>query len=302
MNIGYITQGYPVKSQTWIPLEIQELEKRGHKITIIDWSKPITSEKYNKAKQCEFLIAHWSYSGKVIQRWGIPFGLICHAYDIFKDNGSTLKEVSMYPNCKFVGCITEYHRTKYKEWGIDKPLLDTPVCCDVEGLYKKKEYLGDNIVTGGRNKEKKGFKYAVEGFPRIHLFGSQSLDDYKSISKLVTTHGWLPKEQLRELLDECWLFVSPNVKDSEGDSDGQCTTIKEALLMELQVLTTDIAGNSEYKHVYFSNPQDIAKGYNGEVYRQIIKERNTKGRQYVLDTFSPKVCISKYLEAIESVC
>jgi hypothetical protein len=100
-------------------------------------------------------------------------------------------------------------------------------------------------------------------------------------------------------MDDCWLFVSPNVRASDGDADGQCTTIKEALLMELQVLTTDIAGNKEYKHVHFSTVEDIAKGGNGEVYKQIIKERNTKGRQYVLDTFSPKVCISKYISAIE---
>jgi len=300
MNIGYVVQGVP-KSQTWIPLEIQELEKRGYKITIIDWSKPITNEEYKQAKQCEFLLAHWSYSGKVIGRWGIPFGILCHAYDIWRDNGATLKEVSQYSNCKFVGCDTGYHRMKYKEWGIDKPLLDTPTCCDVEGLYKKKGFLGDLVVTGGRDKEKKGFKYAIEGFPFIHLFGNQSLERYKETSPTITCHSWLQKEQLRELLDDCWLFVSPNVPDSQGDMDGQCTTIKEALLMELQVLTTNIAGNSEYKHVHFSTPEDIAKGGNGEVYKQIIKERNTKGRQYVIDTFSPKVCIDKYLSNIERV-
>lgn len=207
--------------------------------------------------------------------------------------------MSKSPNCKFVGCDTEYHKSKYIEWGIDKPLMDTPVCCDVEGLYKKNEFLGDKIITGGRNKEKKGFKYAVQGFPSIHLFGNESLKEYKSISPTITCHNWLSKEDLRTLLDDCWLFVSPNVPGADGDMDGQCTTIKEALLMELQVLTTDIAGNSEYKCVHFSTPEDIARGFNGDVYKQIIKERNSKGRQYVIDEFSPKACIDKFTEAIE---
>jgi glycosyltransferase involved in cell wall biosynthesis len=298
MNIGYVVQGLP-KSQTWIPLEMEELKSRGHHIEILDWSMELTHEDYKRAKQCDFLIAHWAYSGKIIGRWGIPFGILCHAYDIWKDNGFTLKEVSKNNNCKFVGCDTDYHRSKYKEWGIDKPLLDTPVCCDVNNLYKKNEYPGDLIVTGGRNKEKKGFKYAVQGFPYIHMFGNTSLEEYKSISPQITLHNWLPLEELRRLLDDSWLFVSPNVPDSQGDMDGQCTTIKEALLMELQVLTTNIAGNREYNHVWFSTPEDISKGFNGEVYQHIIKERNTAGRQYVIDTFSPKVCINKYLEAIE---
>ena len=299
MNLGYILYGWPQKSQTWIFLEMQELEKRGNKVNIIDVTKPITPEVGKSIKECEFLICHWSFTGLYARRWGIPFGILCHAYDIWKDNGAVLKVVSESKSCKFIGCDTEYHRSKYKEWGIDKPLLDTPVCCDVESLYKKKEFLGDNILTGGRNKEKKGFKYAVEGFPRIHLFGNQSLEQYKSISPTITLHGWMKKEELRELMDDSWLFVSPNVIASDGDADGQCTTIKEALLMELQVLTTDIAGNAEYKHVHFSTAEDIAKGGNGKVYKQIIKERNTKGRQYVIDTFSPKVCIDKYVSNIE---
>lgn len=298
MNIGYVVYGFPKKSETWIPLEIQELEKRGHKVNIFDVSKEID---YNLLRQQEFLICHWAISGLHAMRWGIPFSITCHAYDIWKDNGRVLLQVSKSKNCKFVGCITEYHKNKYKEWGIEKPLFITPVCCDIEGLYKKREFLGDLIVTGGRNKDKKGFKYAAEGFPFIHMFGNESLKEYKEISPTITCHNWLPKEDLRALLDDCWLFVSPNVTGPDGDMDGQCTTIKEALLMELQVLTTDIAGNSEYKHVYFSNPQDIAKGAKGEVYQKIIKERNTRGRQYVIDTFSPKVCIDSYLKAIEEV-
>ena len=300
MNIGYVLYGYPKKSETWIDLEIQELQRRGHKINIIDVTLPITGDVQKWIKECEFLICHWSFTGLYARRWGIPFGILCHAYDIWKDKGTTLKEVSKSNNCKFVGCDTQYHRMKYQEWGINKPLLDTPVCCDVESLYKKKEFLGDNIITGGRNKEKKGFKYAVEGFPNIHLFGNQSLEKYKEMSPTITCHGWLSKEDLRELLDDSWLFVSPNIPASDGDMDGQCTTIKEALLMELQVLTTDIAGNREYQYVHFSTPEDISKGFNGEVYKQIVKERNTKGRQFIIDNFSPRICIEKYLEAISS--
>jgi len=299
MNIGYCLQGYPVKSQTWIPLEIEELEKRGHKVNVIDIEKPLNQKEI---KECEFIICHFAFQGLYASRWGIPYGVIPHAYDIFKDNGTTLKKVSEYKNCKFIGCVSEFHKEKYIEWGINKPLKYTFVCCNVDTLYKKKENLGEKIITGGRDKEKKGFKYAAEGFPTIHMFGSESLNSYKSISNRITCYNWPSIKKLRNLLDESWLFVAPFVIASNGDMDSPlCTTVKEALLMELQVLTTDIWGNKEFKYVHYTTKEDIAKGYNGEVYKQIIKERNTSGRQYVIDTFSPKVCINKYLSAIESV-
>ena len=62
--------------------------------------------------------------------------------------------------------------------------------------------------------------------------------------------------------------------------------------------TTNIAGNREYKYVHFSNAEDISKGLDGEEYKRIVNKRNTKGREYVLNTFSPKICIDKYLTAI----
>lgn len=295
MNIGYVLQGYPVKSQTWIPLEIQELNRRGHTVTIIDIEKNIDPKM---VKMCDFLLCHFSYQGIHAKRWGIPYGILPHAYDIWKDNGQALHLATMSKNCKFVGCDTEYHKMKYEEWDIKKPLFDCPVCCDTKFFKKKKEKLGKYIVAGGRNTEKKGLKYAM-GFDNIRLYGGKNEELLKT-NPTARYLGWMKKEHYRNLLDNSWLYVSPNVRAANGDMDGQCTTIKEALLMELQVLTTNIAGNREYKHVHFSTADDISRGIHGYEYQLIEKERNHKGRAYVLKTFSPKICIDKYLHAIES--
>ena len=73
MNIGYVLQGYPVKSQTWIPLEIRELERRGHKVDVIDIEKPLNAKVI---KNCDFLLCHFSYQGLHAGRWGIPFAVL----------------------------------------------------------------------------------------------------------------------------------------------------------------------------------------------------------------------------------
>ena len=295
MNIGYCLQGFPVKSQTWIPLEIAELEKRGHHIDVIDIEKQLQPRVI---KNCDFIICHFSYQGIHAKRWGIPYGIIPHAYDIWKDDGKALKIATNSKNCKFVGYITDFHKMKYDEWGISKPLYPTPVCCDTEFFKKKKPELGDKIIAGGRNTEKKGLKYAM-GFDNIYLYGGKN-ESLKELNKTVNYLGWIEKKDYRDLMDNSWLYVSPNVLAKNGDMDGQCTTIKEALLMELQVLTTNIAGNREYQHVHFSTAEDISKGISGTEYQNIEKKRNCRGREYVLKTFSPTVCINQYLHAMES--
>lgn len=294
MNIGYVLQGFPVKSQTWIPLEMKELEKRGHHIVVVDIEKPINPKEL---KSCDFLLCHFSYQGMHARRWGIPYGILPHAYDIWKDNGMALKMATKSKNCKFVGCDTDYHRMRYEGWNINKPLYDCPVCCDTELFKKKKKTLGDKIVAGGRNTEKKGLIYTVK-FDNLYLYGGKN-KELLDLNPTINYMGWVDKEELRSLLDDAWLYVSPNVKSANGDMDGQCTTIKEALLMELQVLTTNIAGNREYKYVHFSDAEDIGKGFDGEEFQEIKKEKNTKGRRYILDTFSPEVCINQYMTAIE---
>lgn len=294
MNIGFCLQGFPVKSQTWIPLEMKELERRGHHIDVIDIEKPLN---HKVIKNCDFILCHFSYQGIHARRWGIPYGILPHAYDIWKDQGQALKHATNSRSCKFVGCDTGFHRMKFEEWGIDKPLYDCPVCCGTDFFKKKKKTLGDRIIAGGRNTEKKGLKYAM-GFQNIYLYGGRN-------EELITSNpsakflGWLQKAEYRDLMDDSWLYVSPNVLAKNGDMDGQCTTIKEALLMELQVLTTNIAGNREYKFTHFSTSEDILKGVNGNGYKKIEKKLNKEGREYVLKTFSPKICIDKYLKAIE---
>jgi len=297
MNIGYCLQGYPVKSQTWVPLEIEELQRKGHKVDVIDIEKPLQPKII---KNCDFILCHFSYQGIYARRWRIPYGVLPHAYDIWKDNGMALKQATQSRWCKFVGCDTGFHRMKYEEWGINKPLYDCPVCCDTDFFKKQKKELGDKIIAGGRNTEKKGLNYAVKGFNNLYLYGGKN-QELKRINPTINYLGWIKKEEYRELMDDSWLYVSPNVRAASGDMDGQCTTIKEALLMELQILTTNIAGNREYQYVHFSTAEDISKGIDGVEYQKIKKEKNPKGRQYVLDNFSPKICINQYLEAIEDV-
>lgn len=299
MNIGYVLQGYPVLSQTWVQLEVKELQSRGYNISIIDTTKNIV-ENLKISKEQDFLICHFVFQGEYIKRFGVPFGVIAHAFDIWPDNGDTLVNKVVNSNtCKFVGAISEFHRSKYKDWGIKIPILDTPVCCDTEYFHKTKPDLGDKIIAGGRDKEKKGLVFAIEGFPDIYVYGKTG--PCKKIKPYANYLGWISKDEYRDLMDDSWLYVSPNTIARTGDMDGQPTTIKEAMLMELQVLTTPIAATPELKYIHTTKLKDIMGGRKGKVFNTIPKERNTKGRDFIKKNFNPQVCVDKILAAIETV-
>jgi len=293
MNIGYCLQGQPL-SQTAIQLEMKELSNRGHNVGVIDIEIPLDGKFI---KNCDFIMCHFAYQGIWAKRWGIPYAVYPHAYDIWKDNGKALKYAISSKNCKWVACESKFHRQKFEEWEIEKPLQLVYGAIDVDFFKRKSKKLGDKVVAGGRLKPKKGLEYAVRGYKDIHIFGKGQtmLDKLQSINPNLRYHGVVSKEKYRSLLEDAYLFVSPNIIAKDGDMDGIPATIMEAMLMELQVLTTPISGIPELSpHVILEDPETIATGN-----VEIPNKRNTSGRDFIRKNNSPKVVVDRIIDGIE---
>lgn len=293
MNLGYCLQGQPF-SQTAIQLEIKEWKRRKIHVDVIDIEKPLDKKII---KNCDFIIAHFSYQGIYTKRWGIPYAVYPHAYDIWKDQGMALQQAVNSNNCKFVACESKYHMNKFKEWDIHKPLHLVYGAIDIDFFKKKKKELGDKIVAGGRLKPKKGLEYAVKGYKDITIFGKgeQMIEKLKQINPHVTFLGFISKEKYRNLLDNAWLFVSPNIIAPDGDMDGIPATCMEAMLMELQVISTPISGIPELlPYIHLHSPEDIASGK-----LEIQKERNIGGRKLIMERHNPKKTVEILKSHIE---
>jgi glycosyltransferase involved in cell wall biosynthesis len=291
MKLGYCLQGQPY-SQTAIQLEIAEWRKRGIEVEIIDIEKPLDSKII---KSRDFIICHFSYQGIYARRWGIPYAVYPHAYDIWRDQGIALKRSINSNNCKWVACESAYHKKMFEQWGIDKPLSIVYGAIDID-YYKRTKDPGDKIIAGGRLKPKKGLQYAVKGYNNITIFGKgQELDKLKVINPNATYTGFITKDQYKNLMEEAWLFVSPNIIDSNGDMDGIPATCMEAMLMELQVITTPISGIPELlPYVHLHSPEEIASGK-----IEIPKERNIGGRDLIRSRHNPKITVDTLQENIE---
>lgn len=257
MNIGYVLYDYPLPSETWIPLEIEELVMRGHNVKVHRLQYP-----YVKLDDCDFILSHFAHIALKASEWGKPFGFVAHAWDIWTDNGKKFKEVVSKPNCKFVGYISEYHKEKFLEWGVpEEKLVFWGACVDVDRL-KRRKTMGGKIICGGRFVDKKGLDIAIKAVPDITVFGEGDLaPKLKAISNRAKFVGWLDRDEMHNLLEKSWLLVAPSRVSKNGDTEGISTLVLEALCMGLQVITTDVGGNRDLKlysdRVHFVDVDDV---------------------------------------------
>lgn len=294
--IGYYLYDYPVPSETWIPLEIKEWRKRGVKVKIYTEK----NEKYRDSLDtCDFVLAHFAHIAQKAGQLGKPFGFVAHAWDIWTDNGKIFREVIKMPNCKMVGYISEYHRKKFIKWGCpEDKLVFWGASLDVK-LFTRKKTLGKRVICGGRFVEKKGLDLAIKAVPDITLFGDGELkEELLSISNRVDYVGWLDRRGMKRLMEDAYLLVAPSIVAKDGDTEGIATIVLEAVLMNLNVITTKVAGNEEIEGVTFVNPNidEIA-----EAVDMIPHKPNFRGSDKIKAQRSPYAIIDNLQTFIENV-
>jgi len=257
MKIGYVLYDYPLASETWIPLEIEEFVMRGYDVKVHRLQYP-----YVEIEDCDFILSHFAHVALKATKFGKPFGFVAHAWDIWTDNGKKFKEVIKDPNCKFVGYITSYHKEKFLEWGVpENKLIFWGACVDVDRLHRTRT-MGGEIICGGRFVEKKGLDTAIKAVPNITIFGDGELSPkLKAISNRAKFVGWLNRDEMYDLLQRSWLLIAPSRVAEDGDTEGISTLVLEALCMGLQVITTRVGGQRDLEkfgeRVHFVEPDDV---------------------------------------------
>lgn len=231
---------------------------------------------------------------------GIPCSLHAHAWDIFRRNKECVQRQLELAAC--VITVSEYHRQylfslnnkkqnsniKVVHYGLD-PGEFTPV---TENDDRKPV----QIISVGRLVEKKGFKYLVEGcsllaqkgYPfRCSIIGEgqreelQAQIDDLGLSKSVILLG---AKNISEIVDQYRssdIFALPCVVAGSGDRDGMPNVLLEAMAMQLPVVTTPVAGNSEL----------LQDGING----LLVPERDSSALAQAIETLINNPALRKTL-------
>jgi len=295
MNIGYFNSRGPNNGiEHWFDLEIEELQKRGHEVrTFYLRGNQPTKEDIEWMDIAHF---HFAQVANHYKRIGKPYIISPHANDIWCDNGATLISASKNKNCLGITYQSFYHKKKFEEWELDRPLFHLPMCCRIELFKRQTSYNpSGKIISGGRLISKKGLD-RLNGAGEVTIFGDGPLkESLRKELKLATFTGYLNGNQLKDLFEESSVYLLPAIITPDGDSDGLPNTIKEAMLMELPVIASPIAGIPELENISTLNNWDSI----GRILKDFPREPNKKGRVEILKNFSPKVCVDKLIKIIE---
>jgi len=294
MDIGYANARGFNDIEHWYKLEQDELIKRNH--NVYEFNLRYKQPDINEIKKLSFCHYHFAHVADRFKRLGIPFCISPHAHDIWLDNGETLKRASSHPNCKFVTYQSFYHKRKFEEWGIDKPIVYLPMCVRTK-LFKRINDIpnGEGIIAGGRLIPKKGLNRIMH-LDNLTIFGEGPLEsELKAMNPKVKFVGHLDGPELRDLMEESWLFLHPAIETEDNDKDGIPNTIKEAMLMRLQVISSPIAGIPELENVSLLNDWTNIN----YVIENTRRQPNYKGEKEIRNIYSPKSCVNRLLEAIE---
>ena len=297
MNIGYFNARGLNNVEHWFALEIEELRKRGHNVRVFSLRYNHPTKK--DVEWMDFAHFHFAQVADAFKRIGVPFAISPHANDIFVDNGKRLLRASKHPKCKFVTFQSFYHKKKFLEWGIEKPLVHLPMSVRVN-LFKRDEKSLENfehqkIIAGGRLIPKKGLHRIIK-LNHLTIFGDGPLlESLRKLNPKIKFTGWLDGEELKSLYSQSCLFLNPSIVDEYGDRDGIPNTIKEAMLMKLQVISSPISGISELENIYL-----LEEWNNIEEYINNLKlTPNYAGEREIIKKFSPEICVDKLIGAIE---
>lgn len=283
-------------TEHFIKLELDELRKQGHEVELY-WARGKWPSKED-VEWMDFAIYHFVPTAIFFHKIGIPYCILPTANDIFPNNGKNLKIIEQDKNCKFIGYQSFYHKKKYEEWGITKPTVYIPHCVRTELFKRETPYNSSGKkIAGGRLILKKGLD-RLKNVENLTIFGDGPLmEDLKSRLKSTTRFtGFLAGEKLKDLFEESRIYLFPAIVTSEGDSDGIANSVKEAMLMELPVITSSVAGMGELENVIHLN--NWAK-INDILNDNSTRQRNYKGRQEILKTYSPNVCVNMLLKGIK---
>ena len=279
----------------WYKLEYQELQKRGYEVEPF-WfrGKPLTGRD---TTNLDFLICHFTQIAQIYMRTGLPFCVLPSANDVFPDNGNRLKMVSRNRNCKFITYQSHYHLKKYKEWDIEGNFVYVPMPVRVDTFKRNRKYNpNEKYLAGGRLIPKKGIHQLKSVQDNLRIFGDGPLRrDLEIELPRAEFLGELDAKGLKNVMERSSVYLFPAVETPDGDHEGISNTIKEAMLMQLPVICSPIAGNVEFENVSHLNDwSNLPK-----VLEDFKFIPNYKGEKEIRNLYNPKHCVDLLLKGIE---
>ena len=239
---------------------------------------------------------------------GVPYSVVGHGYDVFQRPANLAEKLR---RARLVIAPCEYtagHLRALLPPGGRERVQVVIAGVDTETFRRRTPYRGDaKAIAIGRLVEKKGFLHLIEataelrerrGIERLVIVGEGPLRatlaaaierlGLEDVAELTTAWG---AHEIRERLEHADVLVAPSVIACDGDRDAMPVAVKEALAMEVPVVTSDVAGLPELVRAEWGrmvaprDPRALAAAI-GEVLALPVDQRRrmgAAGREFVVE-------------------
>ena len=203
----------------------------------------------------------------IAKKLNIPFTVFAHAFDIFireNDKRNNISEIANSDLCKAIFTLSNYHKNYLMKRDVPESkivLTRQATEYNIQPLRKKDNQI-KKIVSISRFVEKKGldtlietakllkdedYEFSIYGFGDLETDLQKQIDDYGL--KNISIKGSLPNsEEVKKVLMDSDLLVSPCRIAKNGDRDGVPTVIFEAMGYGIPILTTNVSAIPEFVH------------------------------------------------------
>jgi colanic acid/amylovoran biosynthesis glycosyltransferase len=198
---------------------------------------------------------------------GIKFSFSAHAWDIYKNNISLKKKISM---AQFIITCTNYNLKYLNQITGNK--FTTKIYHIYHGLNFTNQMIQSNMVSKnnksvpiilfvGSLREKKGVKYLIESCRELVkqnikfkcvIIGDGILRKKLSnlvheleLEKLIEFKGYLDNDKVNDYYQKASMLVVPSVIDKQNDRDGIPNVILEAMNYNVPVVASNLSGIPE---------------------------------------------------------
>lgn len=195
---------------------------------------------------------------------GVPYSFTAHAKDIFHDSVDPVALRAKLADAHHVVTVSEFNVRWLRERFGDAAARVRPVHngLDVAGLpFSEPRLRNGRVAFVGRLVEKKGLADLIDAIALLRergrpvpldVVGGGVLDgalreqaQVLGLGDLVTFHGPLPSDLVRQVLREASVFAAPCVHASDGDRDGLPTVLLEAMAAGTPCVSTPVTGIPE---------------------------------------------------------
>jgi len=292
---------------------------------------------YRKIKERPDLVhvqfSHLNHLGQaefISEKFKCPFTITFRALDLYEKASQKLimTKSQKVDKASRIITISEYNsKVIRKRFGRDPEVIHSAI--DPEkfkpGDEKRKSEPGMRIIYVGRFVEKKGIEYLFQAcqimkrkgkdFEIVLIGDGPLLKTYHRLSRKLDMEDKvlfkkvMPQEEIIEELKRSDIFVLPSVITKSGDRDILPNSLKEAMAMEIPVITTNISGIEELVEddvsgllVSPEDPMAIARALERLMTDPGLRERMGKeGRIKVIKEFNVHVEAKKLIEVFRYV-